>query len=290
MNLKSIALRQGRQNLATRDHLNRLMARFRVQHLVDETRNAFHSRLMSFLDIDDYAMEDLASPQRQRDLTVKFHWGHDHDFGSFRLEGKMGDRHLQHLATFIEQFQALPLDLTGRRILEIGCWTGGASLLMSAMGAEVTAIDEVKKYTECLTYLKRAFGLDQLTIRHASLYDLDHASFWDRFDHVLFAGVLYHVTDPIVALRIVFNALKDGGTCLLESTAFRSRLTRISFSRRRWNWFDMSPSALKLMMQDVGFQPPQLGAITTDRRIYAVAKRTQHVDMRRDGLSKRDLR
>jgi 2-polyprenyl-3-methyl-5-hydroxy-6-metoxy-1,4-benzoquinol methylase len=77
--------------------------------------------------------------------------------------------------------------------------------------AEVVAIDEVKKYVECLQFLKKSFAIDNLEPRHLSLYDLVDPAFQDRFDLVLFAGVLYHVTDPIVALRITFNCLRDGG-------------------------------------------------------------------------------
>jgi len=71
-------------------------------------------------------------------------------------------------------------------------------------------------------YLKRAFGLVNLEVLHSSLFDCTTGEFQDAFDFVLFAGVLYHVTDPILALRITFNCLKDGGKCLLETYALDS--------------------------------------------------------------------
>jgi 2-polyprenyl-3-methyl-5-hydroxy-6-metoxy-1,4-benzoquinol methylase len=250
----------------------------------------FRSMIDGLLEIDDHQMEGLSDPRHQRDATVHFVWGHDHDFGDFQLQGAMGSRHIRHIAELIDRFEAIPLDLTGCRCLDIGCWTGGCSLLMSAMGAEVVAVDEVRKYTECLALLAQAFSLDNLSVDCRSLYDLDGPGYDDRFDYVLLAGVLYHVTDPVVALRIVFNCLKDGGRCLIETTGIRSRKAILSFERRRWNWFDPSPAALEQLLEDVGFTDIRVGRVTPDDRLYAVARRERHVEMRRDGLSRPRLR
>jgi 2-polyprenyl-3-methyl-5-hydroxy-6-metoxy-1,4-benzoquinol methylase len=266
------------------------MRRYRVEELVNVDECAFKAKIEEYLALEDPEIEGLADPAGQRDLSVRFHWGHDHDFGSFKLDGVMGSRHVRHLAEFIDGLQAIPRSLEGMRVLDLGCWTGGTSLLLAAMGAEVVAIDEVRKYTDCLAYLKHAFALDNLEVRHLSLYYLTGAELQDRFDIVLFAGVLYHVTDPIVALRLTFNCLRDGGTCLLETTGFRHRQPLISYARRRWNWFDLSPAALAQMMSDVGYRQVRLGRVTPEDRLYAVARRETHVDMRRDGLSVSDLR
>ncbi|HEX9659117.1 MAG TPA: DUF1698 domain-containing protein, partial [Rhodothermales bacterium] len=222
-------------DLPSARHLLRTMSRYRTDHLVGLDAVAFESEIRRFLTLDDFQMEGQQNPVGQRDLTRAFHWGHDHDFGSFRLEGRMGTRHLRHLAEFTDRFCALPSRLDGLRILDIGCWTGGTSLLLCAMGAaEVVAIDEVKKYVECLQFLKKSFAIDNLEPRHLSLYDLVDPAFQDRFDLVLFAGVLYHVTDPIVALRITFNCLRDGGQCLVETTGHVASGPLISYARRQW--------------------------------------------------------
>ena len=57
----------------------------------------------------------------------------------------MGDRHLVLLARYMDDFGAFPRDLSGKRVLDIGCWSGGTSLLFSALGAEVVAVEEVRK-------------------------------------------------------------------------------------------------------------------------------------------------
>lgn len=276
--------------LQSEQRLQRLMAQFTVDRLANRTEEAFTSGIDRFLALNDYRMEGLDDPVNQRDLSIQFTWGHNHDFGPFHLQGAMEDRHIRHLAQFIEHFKALPWDLSGKKVLDIGCWTGGASLLLSAMGAEVLAIDEVKKYTDCVNYLAESFGLTSLQAKAMSLYDLNSPEFQDRFDYVLMAGVLYHVTDPLIALRNTFNCLVDGGSCLIESTGYQHDEAVISYQRRRWNWFDFSPVALGQILQDAGYRDIQVGKVTHDRRLYAVAQRNHHVEIRRDGLSQKAIR
>ena len=270
--------------------LRNLMLAYQVKNLTHDDPTTFKQKIDEFLGLRDYKMEGLVDANRQRSQTTNFRWGHDHDFGAFKLRGEMRSRHIEILAEFIDGFKALPRSLTGTKIIDIGCWTGGTSLLLCAMGAEVLAIDEVRKYVDCLLYLKESFGVTNLEVQHRSLYDLTAPEFQDRFNFVLLSGVLYHVTDPIVALRITFNILKDDGKCLIETTGFRHRKSVISFARRRWNWFDLSPAALSQMLTDVGFAETQVGKVTLNNRMYAVGRRGNHVPMRRDGLSVRTLR
>jgi 2-polyprenyl-3-methyl-5-hydroxy-6-metoxy-1,4-benzoquinol methylase len=276
--------------LESADYLRSLMLTYQTKNLRAETPENFKSRIDQFLALSDRQMEGLDDSSEQRDQTITFRWGHNHDFGRFQLQGPMRERHVEHIAQFIDAFHAIPRSLVGMKALDIGCWTGGTSLLLAAMGAEVLAIDEVKKYVDCLAYLKEAFAIENLQVQHRSLYDLTEADLQDRFDIVLFAGVLYHVTDPIVALRLTFNCLRDGGKCLLETTGFRSDEPLISYARRQWNWFDLSPAALAQMMKDVGYSNIEVGPVTRKKRLYAVGQRGSHIEMRRDGLSMRALR
>jgi 2-polyprenyl-3-methyl-5-hydroxy-6-metoxy-1,4-benzoquinol methylase len=284
--------------------LRELMRRYRTDALCGVDSRQFRDKIDSLLQLNDHKMEGFGDAARQRDLSVRFHWGHNHDFGTFAVEGRMGDRHLNLLSVFMDQFKALPRDLTGKRVLDIGCWTGGTSLLLCAMGAEVVAIEEVRKYVDALTYLKSAFNVQNLEVRNMSLYDCNVPEFQDAFDIILFAGVLYHVTDPILALRIVFNSLRDGGSCLLETAALASDKmmvayegpdlfhsgTREQMNRGGWNWFIPSPVALKAMMHDAGFSKVEGSGVGADQRTFAVGTRTEHRDIMRGGLSVRGIR
>ena len=281
--------------------LQGLMTRYQTKDLVNVDRKAFRGKIDAFLALRDAAMEGFADAERQRELSVQFHWGHDHDFGDFALQGRMADRHVYLLAAFRDRFGALPRSLEGRRVLDVGCWTGGTSLLLCALGAQVVAIEEVKKYSDCLAYLKHAFNLEKLEVRNLSLYECATADFQDAFDFVLFAGVLYHISDPVLALRISFNALKDGGTCLLETMAARSRQRILEYwgpSARvttpkgavsgGWNWYVPSSRALAQMLADVGYE--DIAVQRRGDRAYAVARRRQHKDIMRGGLSVRNTR
>jgi SAM-dependent methyltransferase len=300
---------------AAQDFLSGLMRRYQVDRLVGTDRTAFARRLDEFLNLDDHAMEGYADPAAQRDLSVKFHWGHHHDFGEFCLVGRMRQRHLWLLGNFMEDAalgKPLPRDLRGKRVLDVGCWTGGTSLLLAAMGAQsITAIEEVRKYADCVSFLAGAFGIDErLRVRNLSLYECAAApEFQDAFDYALFAGVLYHVTDPVLALRIVFNSLRDGGTCLLETLATDSDACDLDYqgpavfhpagadqperrSRGGWNWMVPSAKAVKQMMRHAGFTDVRVTTVrfAEQTRALAVGRRQRHVDITRAGLSLRNIR
>src|SRR5215469_4899550 len=173
-------------------YLRGLMQRYQVKDLINVDPASFKKRVNEFLHLENFTMEGYDDPATQRDLSIRFHWGHNHDFGEFFIPGKLGDRHIFLIASLIDWFKVLPSRLDGCRILDIGCWTGGTSLLLAAMGAHVVAIEEVKKYIDCLQYMAHAFKLDSLEARSLSLYDCSSAEFQDAFDIVLFPGVLYH--------------------------------------------------------------------------------------------------
>ena len=284
--------------------LSKLMVdRYTVANLREVSAEKFRADISALESVSDPAMEGYASSSCQRDQSLKFEWGHNHDFGIFYMPGQMGNRHIDVLATFMDLYGVREDDFRGKKVLDIGCWTGGAALLLAAMGADVVAVEEVRKYVDCVEYLKQCFGVDNLQVENRSLYSLDDEGFRDRFDIVLYSGVLYHVSDPVLSLRIVFNCLKDGGTCLLETMAVggsrsccvyegaRHTLDRPKEQEPRvgWNWFVPSLEAVRRMMIDVGFNVRQATLHKEDRALV-LGTRTQHMDMLRAGLSNRHVR
>jgi len=280
-----------------------LMSRYTTEHLVGIAPSEFERRIRGFLALRDHEMEGYADPAAQRDLSIRFTWGHDHDFGSFALPGQMGMRHVSLLAAFVDRFHAIRTDLTGTRVLDVGCWTGGTSLLLAAMGAEVVAIEEVRKYVDCVAFLRDSFGVANLDVRNLSLYDVaSSGDLLESFDVVLFAGVLYHLSDPVLGLRLTYDALREDGRLLLETAAARSARDVVRYegpaatvggsaeelTRSGWNWFVPSPSVVARMLRDVGYEAvwvrPAAGS-----RAFGVAKRRGKRDMLRAGLSRRDV-
>jgi SAM-dependent methyltransferase len=277
--------------------LELMLTTYNVDNLVGVDRAEFKGAIDAFLALEDASMEGYQGPDNQRDKSIRFYWPYDHDFGDFKVGPGTGRyRHVDLLSTFIDRFGAIPRDLTGKKVLDIGCYLGGPSLLLSAMGAEVVAIEEVKKYVDCLSYVRDSFGLESLQIRNLSLYDLTADEFQDAFDIVLFAGVLYHLSDPVLGMRITFDALKPGGTCLLETGAMRSseRVCEYGGKYQRTkgkgaNWFFPSPLVVTEMMDEVGYTDVrpfvQFLPHRQRDRVLAVATKTEQVDMLRAGLS-----
>jgi hypothetical protein len=174
------------------------------------------------------------------------------------------------------------------------------------MGAQVAAVEEVKKYVDCLKYLKQVFNVKNLEPLNLSLFECTTPEFQDAFDFVLFGGVLYHLSDPVLGLRITFNCLKDGGTCLLSTAAIPGNRPFVCYegpqvfgdgdketlSRSGWNWFTPSVPALRQIMVDVGYRDIQVRKVRSGAglRAFAVGKRVHHVDITRAGLSQRHIR
>ena len=115
-------------------------------------------------------------------------------------------------------------------------------------------------------------------------------------DVVLFAGVLYHLSDPILGTRLTFNVLKPGGTCLLETGATRSEERILEYGGKNQtnkgggaNWFFPSPLVVTEIMDEVGYTDIRSAvnhrANKRRDRMVAVGTKTKQVDMLRAGLS-----
>lgn len=279
------------------------MQAYTTINLVNVSEDEFKECLFSLIGTIDPDTEGYKDARKQRDLSVKFTWGHDHDFGPFKLEGRMGDRHIRLFCNYLSCFDLGLSDIQGKDIFDIGCWTGGTSLLLIALGNRVTAIEEVKKYAYTVKYLANAFGIQRdLIVEAKSLFDCNDDSYYARFDVVHFSGVIYHLTDPIIGLRIVFNSLRPGGICLVESAGIDSddlicrcegcssyhMGTQENLDRGGWNWFIPSKPTLKLVMENVGFKNVETKFI--DGRLYAVGIKKQWEDIVRAGLSIPNIR
>ena len=108
----------------------------------------------------------------------------------------------------------VPRDLTGARALDIGCNAGFYSFRLAERGAEVLAVDLDEHYLRQARWA--APQLDphgRVEFRQGSVYDLVDVG--ERFDVVLFLGVLYHLRYPQLALDIV--AQRAAGTLILQT-------------------------------------------------------------------------
>ncbi len=102
----------------------------------------------------------------------------------------------------------LPDDLTGKSVLDIGCNGGFYAIEMKRRGAErVLGIDSDPDYLAQARFAAETLG-HVIEFRELSIYDV--GALGERFDLVIFMGVLYHLRHPLLALDLIFeNVAKD---------------------------------------------------------------------------------
>jgi tRNA (mo5U34)-methyltransferase len=135
-------------------------------------------------------------------LWEKTGWWHSFELPDGRVIRGMNP--LEVLQRRIAQFP-IPLDLTGKRVLDIGAWDGWFSFEMERRGAEVVALDcwDNPRFREMhAIYGSRVeyIQMDAMEIAPDTV---------GRFDIVLFLGVLYHLKHPLLALEKVCSVAKD---------------------------------------------------------------------------------
>jgi tRNA (mo5U34)-methyltransferase len=109
---------------------------------------------------------------------------------------------------------AIPTDLAGQSVLDVGCNGGFYALEMKARGAKrVVGIDHDERYLAQARLAAEVRGLE-IELHRMSVYDV--GALGERFDLVIFMGVLYHLRHPLLALdRLRRHAV--GGAMLFQS-------------------------------------------------------------------------
>ncbi|MFZ5676388.1 MAG: TIGR04290 family methyltransferase [Pseudomonadota bacterium] len=172
---------------------------------------------------------------------------------------------------------AIPRDLRGKSVLDIGCNAGFYSLEMKKRGADfVLGIDFDDAYLAQARFAAEITGLD-VTFQKLSVYDIARLN--ARFDVVLFMGVLYHLRHPLLALDLirehvagdllVFQSMQRGGPesavvernySFWETEPFEDpRFPKLYFIEERYaddptNWWIPNRSCAEAMLRSAGFQ------------------------------------
>jgi len=109
---------------------------------------------------------------------------------------------------------ALPADLSGKSVLDIGCNAGFYSIEMKRRGAaRVVGIDSDPAY---LAQARFAAEVCEADIEFLRMDVYDVAALREKFDLVIFMGVLYHLRHPLLALDLLSeHVVKD--TLLFQS-------------------------------------------------------------------------
>ena len=173
--------------------------------------------------------------------------------------------------------QALPADLSGKSVLDIGCNGGFYSMEMKRRGAaRVLGIDADVDY---LAQARFAAEVAELDIEFAELSVYDVGALGERFDLVLFMGVLYHLRHPLLALDLIhehvagdlllFQSMLRGSADVMpiaddydywDMAAFeRPEYPRLHFVEKRYsgddtNWWIPNRACAEAMLRSSGFK------------------------------------
>ena len=98
---------------------------------------------------------------------------------------------------------AIPADLSGKTVLDLGCNGGFYSIEMKRRGAaRVLGVDVDERYLRQARFAAEVTDQD-IEFRRLSVYDV--AELGERFDVVLFMGLLYHLRHPLLALDLIHD-------------------------------------------------------------------------------------
>jgi len=171
----------------------------------------------------------------------------------------------------------IPADLSGWTVLDIGCNGGFYSIEMKRRGAgRVVGVDFDDRYLAQARFAAEIAEVD-VEFRQLSVYDI--AALGERFDVVLFMGVLYHLRHPLLALDLirahvaddllVFQSMQRGSAEIMplerdypftERELFnRPDFPRLHFIEKDFasdptNWWVPNRSCCEAMLRSAGFE------------------------------------
>jgi len=172
---------------------------------------------------------------------------------------------------------AVPNDLTGKSVLDIGCNAGFYSIEMKRRGAaRVLGIDTESMYLAQGRFAAEVLGME-IEFREMSVYDLPQLR--EEFDLVIFMGVLYHLRHPLLALDLIrqhvardlllFQSMQRGDPELSavapdydfwDTEIFdQPQFPRMYFIEQRYahdptNWWIPNRACVEAMLRSAGFR------------------------------------
>jgi len=144
--------------------------------------------------------DSLSQEQIRRRVSELGQWFHNLDLGGVKTapDHFLGDYPSVKWQRFAS---AIPNDLSGQSVLDVGCNAGFYSIQMKRRGADrVVGIDTDEQYLDQARFAAKVSGVE-IEFRNLSVYRV--AELHEKFDLVLFMGVLYHLRHPLLALDLL---------------------------------------------------------------------------------------
>lgn len=148
-----------------------------------------------------HQQSDLTREQIQQRVRELGKWFHNLDLRGVKTapDHFLGDYPRFKFETFAD---AIPADLKGHSVLDIGCNAGFYSLEMKRRGAgRVVGIDSDPAYLAQARFAAEVCRAEDIEWRQMSVYDVPQLR--EKFDVVIFMGVLYHLRHPLLALDLI---------------------------------------------------------------------------------------
>ena len=203
-------------------------------------------------------------------------WFHNMDLGGVRTapDHFLGDYPGAKFRRFADR---LPRDLRGKSVLDIGCNAGFYSVEMKRRGAgRVLGIDSDERYLAQARLASEVLGFDDIEFANLDVYDV--AALGERFDLVIFMGVLYHLRHPLLALDLIrehvagdmllFQSMQRGSKNVLQVEPdyefaqtdhfFEASYPKLHFIEREYcedwtNWWVPNRACTEAMLRSAGF-------------------------------------
>ena len=189
----------------------------------------------------------------------------------------------------------IPDDLQGCSVLDVGCNAGFYALEMKRRNAgRVVGIDSDPHYLRQAGFVAAESGLD-IEFKQMSVYDVGRLS--EKFDLVIFMGVLYHLRHPLLALdllyehvvgdRMLFQCLQRGDERIPDlkenydfsewSVFDQLDYPKLFFVEERYagdptNWFIPNKAAIEAILASSGF----VIEVNPEREVYLCRRGERH--------------
>jgi tRNA (mo5U34)-methyltransferase len=225
-------------------------------------------------------------------------WFHRIDLGNgltTKSQSIWGEPADHPLSTWEFVKHAVPSDLSGQSVLDVGCNAGFYSIQAKRRGAErVLGVDAGSREIRQASLVRDILGLD-IEYRRMSVYNLSPKAA-GTFDVTMALGLLYHCKHLLLAVERLFVVTR--GLLVVESEvlpddealAVRERLlgglnsslhalayvaNDSAAQESAHNWFVPSVSGLLAILEDVGFQDAKLVSRFGSRALVTAWNRTE---------------
>jgi SAM-dependent methyltransferase len=149
----------------------------------------------------------------------------------------------------LEYMYALVGDVSGRRVLDLGCGTGADSVLLAARGADVSAVDISP---ELLTLASQRAALDGQAERIVTLCGSTHdIPVPDASIDLVFGNAVLHHVDLALTAREVRRVLKPGGRAIFKEPMRDSKALAFLRGLIPYRQPDVSPFERPLRLDEV---------------------------------------